>query len=137
MSEALIYGKEPLGPRVKAVEPMDDYELFLIFDNEEQRVFDAKPLLAFNAFKALCNKGLFNAVYLAHGSIAWPGDIDYCADTLYAESMTMEEWDSDWVRLTPPEARGLEEAQKEYERGECVTLQDIDFENLDESNLGE
>lgn len=81
----IIYG-EPLGPRVTAVSPLEDYKLLLTFNNGERRMFDAKPLLSMKVFKPLQNKHFFKSVKVSYGSIWWPQDIDYCPDTLYAES---------------------------------------------------
>jgi hypothetical protein len=88
MQDDIING-EPLGPRVTDVLPVEDYKLFLTFTNGEQRIFDAKPLLTIGAFKLLKNKHLFEAVKVAYGSVLWPHDIDYCPDTLYAESVAI------------------------------------------------
>jgi hypothetical protein len=87
--EEIIYA-EPLGPRVKSVLPLDDYQLQLLFSNGECRKFDAKPLLDVRAFLPLRQKSFFETVRVAYGSIAWPGDIDYCPDTLYAQSIPAE-----------------------------------------------
>ena len=81
---------EALGPRVTAVSPMDDYRLLLSFNNGEKRMFDVKPLLALKVFNALKNKVFFESVKASRGSILWPNDIDYCPDTLYAESTPLE-----------------------------------------------
>ena len=88
-----IVSGESLSPRVATVLPVDDYKLFLTFTNGEQRIFDATPLLAFRAYKPLISKHLFEAVKVAYGSVLWPQDIDYCPDTLYAESMAIAEFD--------------------------------------------
>ena len=75
-----------LPPRVISVTPDVDFKLHLTFNNGERRVFDATPLLSFGVFSPLKNKQFFNSVRVEHGSIAWPNNIDYCPDTLYAES---------------------------------------------------
>lgn len=77
---------EPLGPRVKAVAPLDGYKLLLTFDNGERRIFDAKQLLDTKVFSPLKNKFFFNLVRVEYDTIAWPEDIDYCPDTLYIQS---------------------------------------------------
>jgi hypothetical protein len=69
---------------------MENYTLSVLFNNGEQRIFDAKPILSLPAFKALNNKGFFGLVKAEHGTIAWPKDIDYCPDTLYAESVPVQ-----------------------------------------------
>jgi len=127
MQDNIISGG-PLGPRVTAVSPMEDYMLHLVFTNGEERIFDAKPLLPIAAFVSLQNKQIFEAVKTAYGSILWPSDIEYCPDTLYTESMTLQEWDPDWVKLTPVEAQALDEARAECERGETVRLEDLGIE---------
>ena len=82
-----IINGSPLGPRVVAVTPTDDYKLFLTFTNGERRIFDAKPLLEVPVFKQLANISFFKSVKVAYGTVMWPQDIDYCPDTLYMESV--------------------------------------------------
>ncbi|MDR2615197.1 MAG: DUF2442 domain-containing protein, partial [Oscillospiraceae bacterium] len=88
VQDNIIYG-EPLGPRVSEVSPIEDYRLLLTFTNGERRIFNAKPLLSIEAYKPLKNKQLFERVKVAFGSVLWPNDIDYCPDTLYAESQAV------------------------------------------------
>ena len=75
-----------MNPRVKKVIPNDDYTLRITFDNEEQKVFDIKPLLDFGVFQELKNLKYFKEVKRVHSSIAWPHGRDICPDTLYEES---------------------------------------------------
>ncbi len=82
----IVYGREPLSPRVVQARPLDQYRLDLRFDNGERRLFDVTPLLGYPAFAPLKDKAFFDTVGVAFGTIAWPGDIDYCPDTLYAQS---------------------------------------------------
>jgi len=90
MPDDIVHGA-PLGPRVAAVRPMDDFRLFLTFTNGERRVFDAKPLFGYPVFGPLQKKPFFEAVKVDHGSVLWPKDIDYCPDTLYMESVPVEQ----------------------------------------------
>jgi len=60
-----------MNPRVKKVIPNDDYTLRITFDNEEQKVFDIKPLLDFGVFQELKNLEYFKEVKRVYGSIAW------------------------------------------------------------------
>jgi hypothetical protein len=119
VQDDIIYG-QPLGPRVSAARPIEDYGLFLTFTNGEQRVFDVKPLLSMDVYKRLKNKNIFNSVRVSFGSILWPHDIDYCPDTLYAESIAIDEWNPDWVKLTPTEKAELEMEQGEIALDEGV-----------------
>jgi hypothetical protein len=86
MSDKSIVGL-PLGPRVISAEPKDGYRLLLRFSNGENRLFDASPLLDCPAFRPLKSVGLFNSVRVECGTVVWPNGIDYCPDTLYAESV--------------------------------------------------
>ena len=74
-----------MNPRVKNVKPNPDYTLTLVFDNDEQKVFDVKPYLGIGVFKELKDLRLFNAVRLFLGSVEWPHGQDFCPDTLYLE----------------------------------------------------
>ena len=82
---SMIVG-EPLGPRVVEALPLDDYKIALTFTTGERRIFDARPLLSLKAFASLSDNEVFDCVSVAYGSLLWPNDIDYCPDTLYAES---------------------------------------------------
>ena len=79
----------PIGPRVVSVKPEKDFLLIVEFNNGEQRLFDAKPLFKYPVFKQLEDKSFFSLVKVDHGTVMWPCDIDYCPDTLYAESKPM------------------------------------------------
>ena len=81
-----IHG-EKLGPRVVEVLALDDYKLLLTFNNNEKRIFDASKLLDFKAFKPLNNIEFFKSVSVKYVTVTWANDIDYCQDTLYAESL--------------------------------------------------
>jgi len=85
-----IHG-EDLGPRVTSVMPKNDYKLLLTFDNGEQRIFDATPLLSVKVFSPLRDKTFFKRVRVLDGTIVWPEDIDYCPDTLYMQSTAVTE----------------------------------------------
>ncbi|MDR1706129.1 MAG: DUF2442 domain-containing protein [Clostridiales bacterium] len=91
INNELIYG-ELLGPRVTGVHTITDYQLLLTFNNNERRIFDAKPLLKLKVFEPLRNEAIFNAVKVSYGSIMWPQDIDYCPDTLYIESVPEQDF---------------------------------------------
>ena len=75
----------PLGPRVSAVEPLDDFLLKVTFTNKEKRLFDVKKIYDLPCFAPLKHKSFFDAVRVEYGSVAWGCGIDYCPDTLYEE----------------------------------------------------
>ena len=78
-----------MNPYVKAVRPLDDYRLEILFENGERRVFDMKSYLQHGVFVRLQNRAAFQAARVAAGSVEWPGGLDLSYDTLYLESEPM------------------------------------------------
>ena len=91
-----------MNPYVKQVRPLVDYQLELIFENGEQRIFDVKPYLQRGVFVRLQNRATFQAVRVVAGSVEWPGELDLSYDTLYLESQ--------------PTAVAPEVLQRQYDR---------------------
>ena len=83
----IAYAGEPTPIlRVSGVRPLDDFRLWVRFNNSEARVFDFKPLLAFPAFAPLANPDTFKSVYIDYGAAVWnDGEIDISPETLYQE----------------------------------------------------
>lgn len=75
-----------MNPCVKDVHPLEDYQLEIVFENGECRVFDVKPYLQRGVFVRLQNRATFQAARVVAGSIEWPGGLDLSYDTLYLES---------------------------------------------------
>jgi hypothetical protein len=75
-----------MNPYVKQVYPLEDYQLELIFDNGESRIFDVKPYLQRGVFVHLQNRAAFQAARVVAGSVEWPGEVDLSYDTLYLDS---------------------------------------------------
>lgn len=75
-----------MNPYVKQVRPLEDYQLELVFENGEKRIFDVKPYLQRGVFVRLQNLAAFQAVRVVAGSVEWPGELDLSYDTLYLES---------------------------------------------------
>ena len=84
----MVHGT-PLGPRVIEATPTDNFELLLKFNNGENRKFDVKPLLSMTVFSPLKSQSIFKSVKVDYGTVIWPHDLDYCPDTLYAESVPL------------------------------------------------
>jgi len=80
-----------MNPRVKGVRPNADYTIRLLFTNGETRCFDVKPYLDKGIFRELRPLEVFNAVRPFLGSIQWPGGQDFCPDTLYMDSVPVED----------------------------------------------
>ena len=65
-----------MNPRPIAVEPLDDYKLFITFQNDECKVFDAKPLLKWPMYEKLSNKVFFNMAKTDGMCVFWNDEID-------------------------------------------------------------
>lgn len=70
-------------PDVVKVKTLPDYCLEAEFETGEVRWFDMKPYLAFPAFAALKEDGLFTRAHVAYGTVVWNDEIDLSPDTLY------------------------------------------------------
>jgi Protein of unknown function (DUF2442) len=79
-----------MNPRIAHVTALPDYQLDLIFANQERRRFDVKTYLNIGVFEELQDLSLFNAAKPANGSISWPNDLDLDPDRLYLESYSLE-----------------------------------------------
>lgn len=76
-----------MNPRVKKVQPLENYLLEFTFDNDEVRFFDVYSYLNFGIFSELKDQSFFESVMPFMGSVKWPHDQDFCPDTLYEESV--------------------------------------------------
>ena len=74
---------------VKDVEPIEDYQLILVFNNNEKRIFDLKPYLNHGIFSELKQKDLFKKVKISFDTIEWDNGADLCPEVLYTESKLM------------------------------------------------
>jgi hypothetical protein len=75
-----------MNPRVVTVEALSEHKLSLTFSNGEKRIFDVAPYLTKGIFSILADSAIFSAVKVFNGSVLWPGDLDFCPDTLYEQS---------------------------------------------------
>ncbi len=68
---------------VKSVEPKDNYNLLVTFENGEKRMFDCTELLSKNIYKPLKNKTFFASVKTEFGTAVWNGQIDIAPEYIY------------------------------------------------------
>jgi hypothetical protein len=80
--------------KVKTVQPLPEFHLFVCFQNGEQKQYDVKPLLdKWEPFKALGSTiGLFEQVKVDTGGygISWNDEIDLACDELYYNGIPIE-----------------------------------------------
>lgn len=78
-------------PHIKEARPHDDHTVTLVFENGERRLLDMKPYLQTQVFSPLKDLSLFRRVRVVFGSLEWPGERDMGYDSLYVESVPLEE----------------------------------------------
>jgi len=75
-----------LNHRVTKAIPKKNYQVELLFDNGEQKIFDVSPYLNKGIFSELKESEVFYSVKAIDGTIQWQNDADFCPDALYLES---------------------------------------------------
>lgn len=73
-------------PKAIDVKILNNYELEILFDNNEKRIFDVKPYFKFKIFKDLKGLNKFQKVKISGLSIEWENGADICPDELYNNS---------------------------------------------------
>jgi hypothetical protein len=81
--------KQPL--KISGVCPLEDYKLWVRFNNGEVKNFDFSKELNCPAFSPLKDKSVFNSVYIDYGVTVWnDGDIDIAPEYLYKNGVPAE-----------------------------------------------
>ncbi len=76
---------------VVTVKPLPDFKLDLIFENGELRRFDMHPLLAIKPWNRIASLNLFERARVDYGTVVWPGEIDIAPETLYDDSIPLND----------------------------------------------
>jgi hypothetical protein len=79
-----------MNPKVVGVKARNDYKLQVLFENKENRLFDATPFLDKGIFTELKDLNYFKQVRVAFGAIEWPHEQDFSKDTLYLLSTPLD-----------------------------------------------
>lgn len=79
-----------MNPRITRAECLSDHSIVLTFDNGEIRRFDIRPYLDYPVFQSLRDVPYFLRGRAHHGTVTWPDEEDFCPDTLYLESRSLE-----------------------------------------------
>lgn len=108
---------------------MPNYLLGVQFDDGKIVLYDVKEDIdSIESYKDLAAiHGLFDQVELdqSRTCVFWNDRIDLPSDTIYEYG---RDWDPDFTKLTPEEARRLKKA----EEGEYVDEADIDWDHLEQ-----
>ena len=76
-----------MNPKAIDVKVLNNYELEIIFDNNERKKFDVKPYFKFKQFEKLKDEKEFKTVKISGLSIEWENGVDICPDELYNNSV--------------------------------------------------
>jgi hypothetical protein len=93
-NSALGLGDTPAW-RVVEVQPLPGSRLAVLFADGTRGEVDLSRLIAgrrAGVFAALANATLFAQVYVDHGAVSWPGDIDLAPDAMYDEIRANGTW---------------------------------------------
>ena len=81
---------EELEPTVIEVRALEDYKLYLKFDNGEEKIYDMKPLLNHKFYQGLKDKDRFKKVKPDGISIEWETGEDVAPENLYYDSVPIK-----------------------------------------------
>lgn len=77
--------------KVLTVKANQDFSLDVEFDDGSLRRFDVKPYLELGVFRELKDPDYFRQVTIAYGTVQWPHEQDISPDTLYLESIPIDD----------------------------------------------
>jgi hypothetical protein len=77
---------------VVAVRPEPEWVLFVCFADGLAGRVRFQPSCFHGVFAPLRDPAAFGRVYIDHGAVAWPGDIDLAPDAMYREIRAHGEW---------------------------------------------
>ena len=86
-------------PSPKKVKALDNYLLYIEFENGERKIFDMKRNLEFEFYKRLIDKKNFKNVKISGINIEWKTGEDIAPETLYYESIPLEKFEGDLEEL--------------------------------------
>jgi hypothetical protein len=75
-----------MNPTVQKAVARPDYQVELLFDNGEKRLFDMRPYLDCGIFAELKDRKLFETVRVSFDAVEWKNGADLCPEVLYEKS---------------------------------------------------
>lgn len=82
---------EDLEPIAIEVQALNDYKLYIKFNNGEEKIYDMKPLLNHKFYQGLKDKERFKNVRTDGISIEWKTGEDIAPESLYNDSIPIKE----------------------------------------------
>ena len=81
--------------RVVEVQPLANFRLRVRFVDGLEGTVDMSALIhspTAGVFALLADPAQFAQVFVAHGAVTWPGEIDLAPDAMYAEIKRLGSW---------------------------------------------
>ena len=81
--------------RVVEAQPLADFRLHVRFVDGLEGTVDMTALIhssTAGVFAQLADPARFAQVFIAHGAVTWPGEIDLAPDAMYAEIKKLGSW---------------------------------------------
>lgn len=72
--------------RISEAKYLGDYRVRLVFDNRREGVADLYSMIFDDprpVFAPLRDKAVFQQLFIAHGALCWPGDMDVAPEYIY------------------------------------------------------
>ena len=61
---------------IVSAKPLDGYRVDVVFDTGDKAIFDCSRYLDKPYWRRLKDKSFFNQVFVGHGTLVWPNEID-------------------------------------------------------------
>ncbi len=74
-----------LQPKVKSVQPLQDYEIYVEYENGETRTFDVKPYISGDWYGRLADIDFFKTVHPCGATVEWAEGQDIAPHELYGD----------------------------------------------------
>ncbi|OQY25466.1 MAG: hypothetical protein B6244_14985 [Candidatus Cloacimonetes bacterium 4572_55] len=86
------------------VKPLDDYVLWLTFENGEEKTFDVKPYLTLGRFQELKDVTLFRTARVCFDTIEWDNHLDLDPEVLYQDGVSQVQSEPELLRVAEESA---------------------------------
>ena len=77
-------------PSLKSAYAKENFEIELLYENGEKRVYDFKNNLAHPFYRDLNDLDLFSRLQVVQGELIWDSGQDFCPYTLYEKSIEIK-----------------------------------------------